>query len=68
MKKSSNMLTGVAIGMAAGAAISAFGVMQMSGMSSQKFIKKAKKAAKKNAGKIISTAENIVSTIPKMMG
>ncbi len=68
MKKSSNMLTGVAIGMAAGAAISAFGVMQMSGMSSHKMMKKAKKTAKKNAGKILNTAENIVSAIPKMMG
>ena len=67
-KKSNNILTGVAIGMAAGAALSAFGMMQMPGVSNSKMIKKAKKAVKKNAGKVMHTAENIVSSLPKMMG
>ncbi len=67
-KKSNKMATGMAIGMAVGTAIGAIGAMQMPNMVNSKFMKNAKKTMKRNADKAISGIENIMGSIPKMMG
>lgn len=67
-KKSSNIITGMAIGMAAGAALGAFSLGKMSGVSSTRLMNKTRKTLKKNADKAIDTISNIANTIPKFLG
>ena len=67
-KKSGNMLTGLAIGMAAGAIVSAFGVMRITGVSASKVMKKAKQTIKKNASNAVNRVESIVGSLPGIMG
>ena len=66
-KKSGRMATGMAIGVAAGVTLGALGAMKIPEVANSKFVRQSKKAIKKNANKMISTAQNIVDSIPRML-
>ncbi|MBQ7809678.1 MAG: hypothetical protein IJ346_01760 [Clostridia bacterium] len=66
-KKSSKMATGMAIGVAAGVTLGALGAMKIPEVANSKFVRQSKKAIRKNAGKMINTAQSIVDSIPRML-
>lgn len=66
-KKSSKMTTGMAIGVAAGVTLGALGAMKLPEVKNSKFVRQSRKAIKKNANKMLGTAQSIVDSIPRML-
>ena len=66
-KKSSKMATGMAIGIAAGVTLGALGAMKIPEVTSSKFVRQSKKAIRRNASKMLGTAQSIVDSIPRML-